>query len=58
MTHNWQQLIHEIRENNHLLSEKDIDNPIIEQIKKQIDKSERMEKQFKINGPNYTPFKY
>jgi len=56
---NWLlKLIHEIRENNHLLSEKDIDNPIIEQIKKQIDKSERMEKQFQKNGPNYTSFKY
>jgi len=56
---NWLlKLIHEIRENNHLLSEKDIDNPIIEQIKKQIDKSELMEKQFKINGPNYNTYKY
>ena len=56
---NWLlKLIHEIRENNHLLSEKDIDNPIIEQIKKQIDKSERMEKQFQKYGPNYTSFKY
>jgi len=56
---NWLlKLIHEIRENNHLLSEKDIDHPIIEQIKKRIDESERKEKQFKINGPNYTSFKY
>jgi len=56
---NWLlKLIHEIRENNHLLSEKDIDNPIIEQIKKHIDKSERMEKQFQKYEPNYTSFKY
>jgi len=56
---NWLlKLIHEIRENNHLLSEKDIDNPIIEQIKKQIDKSERKEKQFQKNGPNYNTYKY
>jgi len=40
------------------MSRKDIDHPIIEQIKKQIDKSERMEKQFQKYEPNYTSFKY
>jgi len=39
---NWLlKLIHEIRENNELLSEKDIDNPIIEQVKKRIDDSKK-----------------
>jgi len=39
------------------LRRKDIDHPIIEQIKKRIDQSERMEKQFQKYGPNYTSFK-
>jgi len=39
---NWLlKLIREIRANNELLSEKDLDNPIIEQVKKRIDDSKK-----------------